>query len=262
MYFVARHRLRERLHGELPAPLIMAAIQIPSPDLVEMAGFAGFDIVFVDAEHGPLSAQQIHDMVRAADAAGVPAMVRVPSVSPEFVARSLDSGASAIVAPHANTAGDAGALVRAGRYPPAGDRSTGLPSRAYRFALDSGRDAYIAANDGIALGVQIESVSGVENMDAIMSTPGLDFVLVGPSDLSFDRGTYQHDEDPWVRRAIRDLGEAGRRHGVAMMTRGDDPQLARDYWGYGYRVFVITLPLLLARACAESVARTRAAVTG
>jgi 4-hydroxy-2-oxoheptanedioate aldolase len=248
------------MRAELSAPLMIAAIQIPSPDLVEMAGFAGFDMVFVDAEHGPLSAQQIHDMVRAADAAGIPAMVRVPSPTPEFVARSLDSGASAIVSPHADTAADAATLVRAGRYPPEGTRSTGLPSRAYRYALDSGVEAYTAANNGVALGVQIESIAGVGNMADIMSTPGLDFILVGPSDLSFDRGTYLHDDDPWVRRAIQELGEAGRRQGVAMITRGDDPKLAVEYWGYGYRLFIITLPLLLARACAESVARTKAAV--
>jgi 4-hydroxy-2-oxoheptanedioate aldolase len=259
MSFEHRYGLRRRLKEGLSEPLLMAGIQIPSPDTVEMAGFAGFDIVLIDAEHGSLSARDIQDMIRAADAVQMPAIVRVPSASPDNILRALDAGAAGIVAPHANNAADAAAAIREGRFPPLGDRGSGLYTRAFRFTLDSGTHVFKEANEGVTLGVQIESVAGVENAEAIMRTPGVDFILVGPSDMSTDRGTYQQDEDPWVRQAVKDLGALGQRLGVTMMTRAATLDFTREYFGYGYRVLTVGLPALLAKTSADWVRQTRAA---
>jgi 2-keto-3-deoxy-L-rhamnonate aldolase RhmA len=77
--------------------------------------------------------------------------------------------------------------------------------------------------------------------------------------MSVDRGTYQQDEDPWVRQAVKDLGAMGQRLGVTMMTRATTPAYTREYFGYGYRIFAVGLPALLAHRCADWVKTTREA---
>lgn len=257
-----RYSLRERLRETVAGPLLLGAIQIPSPDLIEMAGFAGFDLVLVDAEHGAISARDVQDLIRAADAVQLPALVRVPRVSTEWVGRVLDAGAAGILAPHVDTAQEALELVQEGRYPPVGRRGTGFYSRTHRFTLDGGADAIRSANNGVSLGVMLESVSAVENAEAILGVEGIDFAMVGPVDMSTDRGSYRQDDDPWVRQAVRDLATHGASRGTAMFVRTTTPEHASEYWGYGYRVLAVGLPYLAVKGCVEWVEQTRTAAKG
>src|SRR5690242_302960 len=78
-------------------------LQLPSPDIVEIAGYAGADFVWLDAEHGTMDVGDIGQMVRAADASGTDVIVRVPDHSASFIQRVLDTGAAGIIAPHVRT---------------------------------------------------------------------------------------------------------------------------------------------------------------
>lgn len=262
MAFERTYTLRQRLNSNLSGPLFMAGVTFFSTELVELIGYAGFDIIMVDAEHGMISAREIQDMIRAADVAGVPAIVRPPLITADHVNRALDAGAAGILAAHVSTADQAEALVRESRYPPQGTRGTGNLARAYRYSLDSEVEAYSAANEGIVRGALIETIEGVKNAEAIMRTDGIDFAFLGPSDLSADRGTFRRDEDPGVRSAIRKVAEVGRSCGVPVMTRGATADRVAEYWGYGYQVLLVPITTFIARSCVEWLTSAKAAAAG
>ena len=113
-----------RIRGKFDTgePVFGAAIQLYSPEVVEIAGYRGLDFVWLDAEHGTMDVRDIADLVRAADAAGIDAIVRVPDGTPSFILRVLDSGAAGVVVPHMRTSEDAAAVVAACKYAPEGNR--------------------------------------------------------------------------------------------------------------------------------------------
>ena len=119
----ARMRDRQALTG--------AFVPAPSPELVEIAAHAGYDFVVLDAEHGP-GFRRHHHMIRAAQAVGVPVLVRVPTASKEFIGRVLDSGADGILVPQVSSVEEARAAVSQALYPPAGTRRC-VRARAYGY---------------------------------------------------------------------------------------------------------------------------------
>jgi len=155
---------------------------IPHPVAVEVIAQAGLDFVCIDWEHAQISRDTIENMVRACDVHQVPAMVRVPGHGAEAVAAVLDSGSRGILVPRVSTAAEAAAAVKAARYPPLGARGVG-PGRAagYGYRIPE----YLAgANAEVVVAVQVETAEGLENVDAIAATEGVDVVFVGPGDLS------------------------------------------------------------------------------
>jgi len=231
---------------------LMAMVNVPDPALVEIAAYAGFDAVIIDAEHGPLTARDVQELVRAADAASVAALVRVPRVGKEFVLRSLDAGADGIIAPQVGSAEDASAIVSECRFPPEGVRGAGFYSRAFRYSLDRGLDVIKATNAAMVVGVQIETVEGVARAPEILSQPGVTFGFVGPTDLSVDHGSVDAT-NPWVLEAIASLASAGIDAGVPMAIYAADAQAARRYIDLGYRILAVGVLSVLTAAARSYV---------
>lgn len=177
-----RASLRERANeGE---KLIGALLRMPSEELVEMLAVAGFDFVLIDCEHGPADIVALRQHIAVAAVHGVPTIVRVGEHDRGQILRVLDQGAEGILAPHLDTAADAEALVDAALYPPVGSRGFATYSRAGRFGqVDPAahRDWWIG--NTLVLGM-IESPLGVANVDALVATPRLDGIMVGPADLA------------------------------------------------------------------------------
>lgn len=113
-------RIRTRLEsGERATGIV---IQLPSPDIVEIAGHLGYDYAWIDAEHGSLGLPEIRELIRGADAVGMDSVVRVADHEPSFIQRVLDLGATGIMAPHVRTVDDARRISSAVRYSPVGVR--------------------------------------------------------------------------------------------------------------------------------------------
>jgi 4-hydroxy-2-oxoheptanedioate aldolase len=129
------HRLRRRLRAALTAggPAVGTFVKLASPDVVELAEAAGFAFVVVDLEHSTLTEQNAVDLVRHADACGLPALVRMPEVDAAAVNRLLEAGAAGIQLSMLTRVAQAEALVAATRFAPAGRRSVSLANRAARF---------------------------------------------------------------------------------------------------------------------------------
>ena len=160
------------------------------PGIVEIIGYAGFDIVVIDTEHAPGSpyGPDLETLIRAADASNVPAWVRVTENQPGMILKALDAGASGVVVPHVRTREEAMRAVAACRYPPLGTRSAAPVVRSAHHGLLSW-DTYLEReNDEKLVLVMIEDQEAVDHLEDVLSADGIDGVFIGTWDLAVDLG--------------------------------------------------------------------------
>ncbi len=182
----------------------------------ELLAEVGFDCALIDLEHGAGSYLDAIAQMQAIKGAGCTPLIRVPSNEPVAVKRALDAGAAGIMIPAVSTRAEAEAAVAACRYPPQGIRGA-APGiiRATEFGLRAA-DYVERINEDLLVILQIETVRGVENIDAIASVAGVDVLFVGPMDLSADAGHFGKTDHPEVQALIERIEAAGARHGRAL----------------------------------------------
>jgi 4-hydroxy-2-oxoheptanedioate aldolase len=157
---------------------------LPYPIVAETLARDGFAAVTLDGQHGLWDLGAILTTIAAVRQGGAAPIVRVPVGAFATVSRVLDFGAEGIIAPMINTPEDARALAAAAKYPPIGERSWG-PHRATTLAGLSDQTVYLReANDHVVTLAMIETRTALKNLDAIVDTPGVDGLFLGPSDLS------------------------------------------------------------------------------
>lgn len=168
-----------------------AVIQLDSPELVEMAGRAGYDFVWLDSEHGSFHIEGIVQMLRAADAVGITPMVKLPNDDPSFLMRVLDAGAMGVVVPNLSTKEQAQAAVAAARYKlgdNGGIRGACPGTRATWHQTTDWNRFVQWSNDNVMVWGMIENIAGASNIDEILTVPGLDAIALGPFDLAHEMG--------------------------------------------------------------------------
>lgn len=175
-----------------------------TPFAVEALRGSGLDWLGLDLQHGALEPPDVAPLLRAADAARTPVLVRVASHDAAGLARVLDTGPAGVIVPAVESAEQAAALVRAVRHPPHGHRSTGLT----RAALTRGE----GPEPEPLLLAMVETAEGLRHAEAIAATPGVDGIFVGPYDLALSLGRTGTD-DPAVVSAVRDALAAARQQG-------------------------------------------------
>lgn len=239
--------LRARLAA---GPVLGTFAGVNAASAVETLGWAGFDAVCLDAEHGALGIADIENLVRAADATATPALVRVPELGPA-IGRVLDAGAQGVVVPRVETAEQAAEAVRRVRYPPVGARGAG-PGRATRYG--GAIAEYLArANDEVLLVVQVETATGVRNAFDIAATPGVDVVFVGPGDLSVSLATAPGSDAH--RAAIDAILGAADRAGATTGIFAADPAAVADHAARGVRFFLLAADVVFLAQGAALAAR-------
>ena len=258
-----RNPLKEAM--ERGEPAVALWLTTPWPAVAEMAGAAGALGVLVDLEHVSHDVLQAEEAIRAADAAGISAIVRPSSIDPPAVSRLLDAGAHGIVFPKVETAADAELAVRSCRYPPRGIRGWGGAHTRYArwqggyakdlFGGDGDRGVYspeyVAQADARVLKVMlIETELGVQNADAIAATEGVDAVIFGWGDYSVES---EFDEDR-CREASDTVTAACDRHGVALAVSGGSEMPPGGFIIAGID------SLILSNGIAAAIAKSRGAV--
>lgn len=160
-------------------PRIGTLLTIDHPAVIEVAALAGFDWLWVDAEHGRFN-ETSAALAAALCAGGPPVLVRLPDFSPTAIKRYLDAGCDGIILPQVSTLEDVNKIARAALYPPKGERSVGIArAQGYGTKFES-----CLREKNYALVVQIETRAGVENARDLVSHPAVDAVILGPYDLS------------------------------------------------------------------------------
>jgi len=227
-----RHRLR---NGEA---VIGSTIQISAPELIEISGLAGMDLVFLDAEHGPLSEREVQTLITAADAVGIPSLVRVTDNDPRVILRFMDVGAAGIVVPDVDNREQAIKAIKAIKYVPEGERGLSATRSAwYGQKMPLGEYTKLANNNSVVI-CQVESKQAVENVEEILSVDLLDGILIGTTDLSNSLGVAGQLNHPLVKEAVAYVEEkaraAGKAYGAIVRT-GETPS---QYVARGYQLLL------------------------
>lgn len=228
---------------------------IPDTTVAEIGAGAGFDWVLIDAEHGPFDVRSVLAHLQAMAPYPVSVLVRPVEGSTALIKQLLDIGAQTLLVPMVDTAEQAEQIVRAAKYPPAGIR--GLGTSMARAANWNRASDYIAkANDEICVIVQIETMAGLSNIDAIAAVDGVDAVFIGPSDLSAAMGHLANPGHPEVVAAIEKAFErihrAGKQAGVLAVTS----ELVANYLQAGARFIGVGVDAaLLANATKQLAAQ-------
>ncbi len=230
---------------------------IPSAFSVEVYAAQGFDYVTLDMQHGSIDPSNVVPMLQAINAGSdATPMVRVPWNDPAYIMRVLDAGAYGIICPMINTKAEAEALVRAGRYPPLGERSFG-PFRASQYG---GADYWQHANEEVLLFAMIETRQAVSNLPEILSVKGLNGIYIGPSDLSFSMGKTPtlDPSEPTVLEAMHIICKETRERGLIAGVHTDGPKTALKRFAEGFQFCTLLNDVrLMATAAANAVREAR-----
>ena len=221
--------LRERLRSG--NPLVATFSIIPSVEVVELIGLAGFDAVILDLEHGAHGSEALGPLVLAARARGIYPIVRVRSSAPTEIAAALDAGAAGVIVPQIGSLAEAEQAVRAARFAPEGNRGA---NPFVRGADYSGRLEWFAeANRDVAILLMIEGQGGVDAAEQIVALPKLDGIFIGPMDLSHALGVPGEMGHPKVAETIRKVIAACAAEGIVSGIFAGTPEAAKRWIGEG-----------------------------
>ena len=216
----------------------------------EMLAGTGYDWILFDGEHGPLDALSVVPLLQAVAPYPVHPIVRVVSLDPAEIKRLLDFGAQSILVPYIETAEQAALAAASVAYPPDGIRGFAGVTRASGFGRRKGYAA--AAREDICLLVQIETKTGLDNLDAIAATPGIDGIFIGPADLAASLGHLGQPGHPEVRaaaaEAIRRIRAAGKAAGFMSL----DDELSGEMIAAGSLFTAIDVDIAILKTGAEA----------
>lgn len=196
----ARLAAGERLYG--------AFLCSASPTLAEIMGWAGYDYVVLDMEHGPGDVYAILPCLQALASARTPAIIRIAANDPVLAKKAMDLGPHGIMVPMVETPSDAAKAVASCRYPPRGFRGAAHPIvRASLYGMDNPGYLHMCEQDEVLIMLQIESKEAVAHIAEIAAVDGVDCLMLGPTDLSSSIG---HLHDPGHEEAVKLLHDAER----------------------------------------------------
>jgi 4-hydroxy-2-oxoheptanedioate aldolase len=216
-------------------------LTLSSPTAAHLLARAGFDWLTVELEHTPTSFETAAINFASIAAQGTVPLCRVPWNTGENIKRVLDTGAWGVIVPMIKTRADAEAVVAAARYAPLGERSIGGQMHAATFATDPGT-YYSRANEEILVILMIEHVSAIENIEAILSVPGIDAYFIGPNDLHNSLGkppAFESDDKDFCD-ALERVKAAGKKFGVPSGIHVADEHAAKRRIAEGYQFVAVS----------------------
>ena len=235
MPLLASDALKKIRQGELTLGLGVHHLRGSAVPLLARA--AGYDWLFIDAEHGAISTPEISQICMAALPMGVVPIVRICTAALDEGTRALDNGALGIVVPHVDTPEQARGLVDAFRFAPIGHRSTGGSNACFGYRPPPAAEAQKLLNAEILIIAMIETSQAVANAKAIAAIDGIDVLLIGSNDLSLEMGIPGQVGHERVRAAYAQVASACQQHNKVLGMGGVyDQDVASRYIGMGARM--------------------------
>lgn len=218
-----------------------------SGSVIEAYKDAGYDAVMIDREHTALNHETILEHIRLSRALDLPCMVRVAEDSYAELNRILDQLPDGIFVPRVGSREQVQKIVETVKYPPIGKRGVGAstcPAGRY-MGWSSVKEQIERLNEDTVVGIQIETAEALEDLDGILSVPGVDIAVVGNDDLSTGMGIPGQFASEEYRGAVMRIIEACQKHGVLPGIAGGDPEVIRYWAERGMRVFWVAADVCL-----------------
>tara|TARA_Y100000031_G_scaffold44433_2_gene50892 strand:+ start:3856 stop:4722 length:867 start_codon:yes stop_codon:yes gene_type:complete len=215
------------------------------PSISEIIARSGIDFLGIDLEHSTINQEQSQRIIAACQAIGTLCFPRIASHNNEMMKRVLDSGADGIIVPMVSSSDEVQNFIDWLKYPPHGKRNFGV-SRAQGYGLDY--EEYVESwNASSSLILQIESIEGVNNVDAILQFDEIEGIMIGPYDLSGSLGIPGQLENPLVKEAAMKVVDACEQYGKSCGIHLVEPNQnqVEDAFNSKYTFVVLSSDLFL-----------------
>ena len=214
-------------------------LQIPSSFSAEVMANQGWDSLTIDMQHGAIDYPNALQMLQAISTTDVVPMARVNWNEPGQIMKILDAGSYGVICPMVSNRQQAEKFVQACMYPPKGYRSFG----PLRGLIYGGPDYGKHANNEILKLAMIETKEALDNLDNIMSTPGVDGIYIGPADLSLavgeEPGFDKKENDP-VFAVIMKILEHAKKNNIVAGIHNMTPEYAQKMINRGFQLVTIS----------------------
>ncbi len=222
------------------------------PYVAEIFASVGYDWLLIDGEHGPNDVRSTLAQLQAVAAHASQPVVRPVKGDAAVIKQMLDIGTQNLLIPMIDTAEQAQQMVAATRYPPLGQRGVG--TALARAALWKQIPDYLQqANDNICLLLQAESVTAMENLDAIAAIDGVDGIFFGPADLAASMGYIHEPDNPVVLQAIETGIKQVLANGKAVGILAVNEKLAKHYLALGASFVAVAVDTLTMVTAAKEI---------
>jgi 4-hydroxy-2-oxoheptanedioate aldolase len=224
------------------------------PAMVEIAGLAGFDFVILDMEHGPVSYENLQNLIRAAENRKIIPIVRVPENNASCISKALDLGAQGIQVPQISTMKDAEAVVSAVKFFPHGHRGVCRFVRAAHYSSKDRFEYFNGSNTDVKIIIHLEGKDALDNFESMVLVQGIDIFFLGPYDLSQSIGHPGEVDHPEVEKLMQDIVKKARGAGKYVGTFVESPENAKKWISLGVKYISYSVDVgIYFSACKEIV---------
>jgi 2-keto-3-deoxy-L-rhamnonate aldolase RhmA len=232
--------------------VIGATVTAANADVAATLAGAGFDFLWVEMEHSPLTLETVRSMILATRGLKAMPFTRVPVNELWTAKRVLDIGSLGVIFPFTSTRALAEQAVKACKYPPLGLRGAGPAMAASRWGM-SGTDYVKFANDNVMVIVIIEQKQAIDNIEEIASVPGVDVLFIGVNDLSYSLGVGGRTNEPIVQEAVSKVLAAGKKYNIPVGYPAGNPDEINKRIAQGFRFFQASSDLAFMSASARDL---------
>jgi 2-keto-3-deoxy-L-rhamnonate aldolase RhmA len=234
-------------------PVIGATITVPSPEIAAQAANMGFDFLWIEMEHSPITLETARNMILATRGLKAVPFTRVPVNELWTAKRVLDQGSLGVIFPFTSTPELARQAVAACRYPPEGLRGFGPGLAGFRWPAPEGYVRF--ANRNVVVVTIIEQAKAVDQIEEIASIPGIDVIFIGVNDLSFSLGLGGRQNEPRLQEAIQKIVAAAKRHNVPVGRPAGSAEQVDQLMKQGFLFFQASSELGFMAAGANTLLR-------
>lgn len=255
------NRLQTRVRANSDRTLLGAALYFYDPIFLEIAAHLGYQAIWIEMEHAPITFAEAADLCRMASGSGMLTMIRIPDTRRENVLKAAECGPDIIDVPMINGPQQMHELVKYSRFAPEGGRGFFSVSRAVKYGLvENVPDEQQQLNTDLCLMAQIETAEALERLEEIAAVPGVG-LFAGPADLAASMGFPGQPSHPKVMAGARRIVEAARQHGKSVSAacgRGDMAQ----WLELGLDLLFITNDITCLKSTAQATLNEAQAILG
>jgi len=234
-------------------PVIGATVTVPSPEVAAQLSNMGFDFLWIETEHSPITLETLRNMILATRGLKAMPFTRVPVNELWTAKRVLDEGSLGVIFPFTSTPDLARQAVAACKYPPEGARGFGPGLAGFRWPAPEGYVRF--ANRNIMVITIIEQAKAVDQIEEIASVPGIDVLFIGVNDLSYSLGLGGRQNEPKLQEAIAKIVAAGKRHNLPLGRPAGSAEQVQQFVKDGFLFFQASSELGLMAAGANALLR-------